>query len=130
MSAVALIGSLEGGGTFTLENGGLVRLDPAAFDAVIRAVDQRPADRRDQRSGQHGCRARERSPCHRAGRGRDRDQRRSGAPEQHHRARPGRRSRGGGSVDLADGALEARLLLFGSGGAGAPLNTRPEVTIA
>jgi hypothetical protein len=40
MSAVALIGSLEGGGTFTLENGRVARLDPRAFEAVIRAVDQ------------------------------------------------------------------------------------------
>ena len=40
MSPVALIGSLEGSGIFTLENGRVVRLDPAAFDAVIRAVDQ------------------------------------------------------------------------------------------
>jgi hypothetical protein len=36
----------------------------------------------------------------------------------------------GGSVDLADGTLEARLLLFGSGGASSPLSARPEVTIA
>jgi len=40
MSAVALIGSLEGSGTFTLENGTLARLDPSAFEAVIHAVDQ------------------------------------------------------------------------------------------
>jgi uncharacterized protein involved in outer membrane biogenesis len=40
MSPVALIGSLEGGGTFTLENGRVARLDPRAFENVIRAVDQ------------------------------------------------------------------------------------------
>src|SRR5439155_526279 len=40
MSAVALMGSLAGSGTFKLENGRVVRLDPAAFDAVMRAVDQ------------------------------------------------------------------------------------------
>jgi large subunit ribosomal protein L24 len=40
MSAVALIGSLEGSGTFTLENGRIARLDPRAFELVIRAVDQ------------------------------------------------------------------------------------------
>jgi len=40
MSAVALIGSLEGSGTFTLENGRVARLDPRAFEVVIRAVDQ------------------------------------------------------------------------------------------
>jgi uncharacterized protein involved in outer membrane biogenesis len=39
-SPVALIGSLKGGGTFSLQEGGVQRLDPAAFDAVIRSVDQ------------------------------------------------------------------------------------------
>ena len=40
MSPAALIGSLEGSGTFTLESGRIVRLDPKAFEAVTRAVDQ------------------------------------------------------------------------------------------
>ena len=40
MSAGALIGSLDGGGNFTLEDGRLARLDPAAFEGVIRAVDR------------------------------------------------------------------------------------------
>jgi hypothetical protein len=39
-SPVALIGALHGGGTFTLQDGGIVDLDPTAFDAVTRAVDQ------------------------------------------------------------------------------------------
>ena len=39
-SPVALIGSLKGSGTFSLQEGGVQRLDPAAFDAVIRSVDQ------------------------------------------------------------------------------------------
>jgi hypothetical protein len=39
-SAVALVGSLSGSGTFKLENARVVRLDPTAFDTVIRAVDQ------------------------------------------------------------------------------------------
>ena len=39
-SPVALIGSLKGTGSFTLQDGSLARFDPAAFDAVIRAVDQ------------------------------------------------------------------------------------------
>jgi hypothetical protein len=42
MSPIALIGSLEGSGT-SLENGRLARLDPKAFDAVMRVVDW-PAD--------------------------------------------------------------------------------------
>jgi uncharacterized protein involved in outer membrane biogenesis len=39
-SPVALIGSLKGGGTFSLQDGGVQRLDPAAFETVIRGVDQ------------------------------------------------------------------------------------------
>jgi large subunit ribosomal protein L24 len=34
------MGSLDGGGKFTLEDGRLARLDPAAFEGVIRAVDR------------------------------------------------------------------------------------------
>jgi hypothetical protein len=39
-SAVALIGSLQGKGFFSIEDGKFARLDPSAFDAVIRSVDQ------------------------------------------------------------------------------------------
>jgi uncharacterized protein involved in outer membrane biogenesis len=40
LSAVALLGSLHGRGSFTLENGKIARLNPAAFAAVMRAVEQ------------------------------------------------------------------------------------------
>jgi large subunit ribosomal protein L24 len=40
MSAVALIGSLQGTGTFMLEDGRLARLSPAAFASIIHAIDQ------------------------------------------------------------------------------------------
>jgi AsmA family/AsmA-like C-terminal region len=39
-SPTALIGSLEGEGTFALRDASIARFDPAAFDAVTRAVDQ------------------------------------------------------------------------------------------
>jgi large subunit ribosomal protein L24 len=39
-SPIALIGSLAGTGTFALRDGSIVRFDPAAFDIVSRAVDQ------------------------------------------------------------------------------------------
>ena len=39
-SPVALIGSLNGSGSFKLENGSVARLDPAAFNAIIRAVNR------------------------------------------------------------------------------------------
>src|SRR5262249_59684978 len=35
-----------------------------------------------------------------------------------------------GSVNLAEAAIDARLTLFGSGGAGAPAGTRPGIGIA
>lgn len=40
MSALALIGSLQGSGTFSIENVRVARLDPKAFEIVTRAVDQ------------------------------------------------------------------------------------------
>ncbi len=40
MSPVALIGSLQGSGKFALADGRFAGLDPRAFDAVTRAVDQ------------------------------------------------------------------------------------------
>ncbi len=39
-SPIALVGSLEGHGTFALRDGGVARFDPAAFDIVTHAVDQ------------------------------------------------------------------------------------------
>jgi uncharacterized protein involved in outer membrane biogenesis len=130
MSAGALIGSLEGGGRFTLENGRLARLDPAAFEAVMRAVDRGlPVNAISVRERLESALA-------------------SGAlaiarvegpivinAGQARLSNTVVRAQGadltvGGSVDLAEGMLEARLLLFGPGGAGSLINTRPEITIA
>jgi large subunit ribosomal protein L24 len=130
MSAGALIGSLEGGGRFTLENGKLARLDPAAFEAVIRAVDRGlPIDANSVREKIDSALASGGFAIARA----------DGAivinAGQARLSNTIARAQGadlavGGSVDLADGTLEARLLLFGSGGASSPLSARPEVTIA
>ena len=130
MSAVALVGSLAGSGSFTLENARAARLDPAAFDTVIRAVDQglpidaiRVRDRMDGALASGGLavtlaegaiaidagQARLSNPVVRAQRG---DLAVSG------------------SVNLAEAAIDARLTLFGSGGAGASADTRPEIGIA
>lgn len=38
-SPIALIGALKGEGTFTVQDGQIMRLDPAAFAAVIRSID-------------------------------------------------------------------------------------------
>jgi large subunit ribosomal protein L24 len=40
LSPIAMIGSLQGSGKITLANGQFAGLDPRAFDAVTRAVDQ------------------------------------------------------------------------------------------
>jgi large subunit ribosomal protein L24 len=130
MSPVALVGSLAGSGSFTLENARAARLDPAAFDTVIRAVDQglpidaiRVRDRMDGALASGGLivtlaegaiaidagQARLSNPVVRAQRG---DLAVSG------------------SVNLAEAAIDARVTLFGSGGAGAPADTRPEIGVA
>ena len=129
MSPVALVGSLVGSGSFTLENGRVMRLDPAAFDAVIRAVDQglpidatRIRDRVDAALTRGGLgvalaegaitisdgQARLSNPTVRA-------QRADLAA--------------GGNINLSDGALDARLTLFGAAGSGGPADTRPEIGI-
>ena len=128
MSPVALVGSLVGTGSFTLENGRVMRLDPAAFDAVTRAVDQglpidaaRIRDRADAALTRGGLgialaegaitisegQVRLNNPTVRAQRA---------------------DLTAGGTVNLAEGALDARLTLFGAG-AGAPTDTRPEIGI-
>jgi uncharacterized protein involved in outer membrane biogenesis len=130
MSAGALIGSLDGSGIFTLEDGRLARLDPAAFEAVIRAVDRGlPINATSIRekidsalaSGGFAIARVEGPIVINAGQARLKNTvvRASGAELAV-----------GGSVDLAEGMLEARLLLLGTGGAGSPVDTRPEITIA
>ncbi len=129
LSAVALMGSLAGDGTFKLENGRVVRLDPAAFETVMRAVDQglpidatRIRDRMDAAlaSGVLSVALAEGAISVNAGQARLSDvtvraQRADVAVS--------------GSVNLADAALEGRLTLSGMGGTNAPANTRPEITI-
>jgi large subunit ribosomal protein L24 len=130
MSPVALVGSLAGSGSFTLENARAARLDPAAFDAVIRAVDQGlPIDAIRVRDRMDGALASGGLPVTLA----------EGAiaidAGQARLSNPVVRAQRGdlavsGSVNLAEAAIDARLTLFGSGGAGAPADTRPEIGIA
>jgi large subunit ribosomal protein L24 len=130
MSPVALVGSLAGSGSFTLENARAARLDPAAFDAVIRAVDQGlPIDAIKVRDRMDGALASGGLPVTLA----------EGAiaidAGQARLSNPVVRAQRGdlavsGSVNLAEAAIDARLTLFGSGGAGAPADTRPEIGIA
>jgi uncharacterized protein involved in outer membrane biogenesis len=130
MSPIALIGSLGGSGTFTLEKGRVVRLDPAAFDAVIRAVDQglpidtiRVRDRMDAAlaSGVLTFALAEGALAINAGQARlsNTTVRAQGADLT-----------ASGSVNLADGALDARLTLLGVAGTGGLSSPGPEVAIA
>jgi uncharacterized protein involved in outer membrane biogenesis len=130
MSAVALVGSLSGSGTFKLENARLVRLDPAAFDTVIRAVDRglpidavRIRDRMDAAlaSGVLVVPLAEGEISIDAGHAR--------LSNTTVRAQRADLAVNGG-INLAEGALDARLTLLGAGGAGAPASSRPEVLIA
>jgi large subunit ribosomal protein L24 len=130
MSPVALVGSLAGSGSFSLENARATRLDPGAFDNIVRAVDQglsidavRVRDRADAALARgplavtlaegaiaiNDGQARLNNPTVRA-------QRADLAVN--------------GNVDLAEGSLDARLTLFGAAAAGAPADTRPEIGIA
>jgi uncharacterized protein involved in outer membrane biogenesis len=130
MSAVALVGSLSGGGTFKLENARVVRLDPTAFDTVIRAVDQGlPIDAARIRDRMDAALARgvlavplaEGAITIEAG------QARLGSTTVSAQRADVAVS---GGVNLAEGALDVLLTLSGASGPGAPANTRPEVLVA
>jgi uncharacterized protein involved in outer membrane biogenesis len=130
MSPVALVGSLAGSGSFTLENARATRLDPGAFDNVVRAVDQGlPID---------GVRVRDRADAALA-RGPLAVTLAEGAitinDGQVRLSNPTVRAQRAdlavnGNVNLAEGVLDARLTLFGAGGGTAPADTRPEIGIA
>jgi large subunit ribosomal protein L24 len=128
-SPVALIGSLQGGGTFTLQDGGIMRLDPAAFEAVVRNVDQglpidatRIRDRMELALGNGGLpiTLAEGAVTLTAG------QLRLANTVVHAQ---GAELALTGRVDLAETAIDARLTLSGPELAGAPEGTRPEIGI-
>ena len=79
---VALIGSLEGTGTFTLENARVARLDPKAFEMVVRAVDQGVAIDADRLARRERTRRSRVARCRLGGRKRNHHRRRSSALDQ------------------------------------------------
>jgi large subunit ribosomal protein L24 len=130
LSPFALVGSLRGTGAFRIENARLVRLDPSAFDAVIRAVDQglpidavRIRDRTDAALAR-GVLA---VPLAEGAITIESGQARLTNSVVHAQRADLAAS---GSVDLAEGMLDARLTLSGTAGAGALADSRPEVGIA
>ena len=128
-SATALIGSLAGNGSFTLENGKVEHLDPAVFDAVIRAVDGGlPIDAARVRTWLDKALAARALPV---------DLAEGTITLTAGQARlsntivrtPAAELTAGGSVNLADGGLEARLTLAGSPGMGGIAQARPKIAI-
>ena len=127
-SANALIGSLGGAGSFTLEDGLLARLDPSVFDALVHAVDSGlPIDTARVRGWLEKELATRALPISLA----------EGAitivDGQARLNNTIVRSRSvdlalDGSVNLADATLDARLTLSGPAGLGVG-NARPELTI-
>ena len=129
-SAGALIGSLAGNGSFTLQNGKVEHLDPTVFDAVIRAVDGGlPVDTARVRTWLDKALAARALPVDlaegtitlTAG------QARLSNTVVH---TPAAELTAGGSVNLADGGLEARLTLAGPAGIGGIAQAPPKIAIA
>jgi uncharacterized protein involved in outer membrane biogenesis len=127
LSPVALIGSLQGTGKIALANGHLAGLDPRAFDTVTRAVDQglvidqtRIGDivRRTLGSGQLAVRRGEGALALSAGQVRLSN---VSADVQNASVTLS------GNLDLIDGALDARLVLSGTGEAA---GARPDIYMA
>jgi hypothetical protein len=127
-SPIALIGSLKGEGTFTLQDGHIARLDPSALDAVTRSVDEGlPID--VARIGERTEAALQRAslPLSLA------QGEVSVVAGQLRIVNSVVRAKGAdlqtrATIDLAGGTIDARLLL--SGVAAAPDNSRPEVAIS
>ncbi len=128
-SATALVGSLSGNGSFTLENGTVERLDPAVFDALMRAVDGGlPIDAGRVRTWLDKALAARALPVTRA---------EGTITLTAGQARlsntivrtPAVELTAGGSVNFADGGLDARLMLAGSSGTGGIAQARPEIAI-
>ena len=129
-SPIALIGSLNGSGSLQWQDGRVMRLNPAAFEAVARAIDQGlPIDPIRVHDRMELAFANGSLPIPMA-EGRlivSNGQLRLGNPD----VRPhGADLSPTGSIDLAENVIDARLVLSGPEVAGAPADTRPEVVIA
>ena len=127
LSPVALIGSLQGAGKVALSDGQLAGLDPRAFDAVTRAVDQGlPIDAarisdavgKALDSGQLAVKHADGTLAVSAGQVRLSNATADGKDAALSLA---------GNLDLTDGSLDARLVLSGSGQAA---GARPDIFMA
>ena len=129
-SPIALIGSLKGDGTFTVQDGQIMRVDPSVFAAVIRNVDDglpidatRIRDRTEVALGNnalHVALAQGEILV---------------AAGQLRLANTAVRAKGAElgvtlGLDLSGSAIDARLILSGEPGSGALEGIRPEIALA
>jgi large subunit ribosomal protein L24 len=130
MSPIALIGALEGRGRITLTNGRLARLNPAAFDVVIKAADRGMAidaakvrDMMDSAlaSGDLAIRRAEAGISIEGGQARMLSNPVLETPDVDLAVN--------GLVNLADGNIDARLTLSAMR-AGTPMKASPEIVVA
>jgi hypothetical protein len=129
-SPIALIGALKGDGTFTIQDGQIMRVDPSVFAAVIRSVDDGlPIDT---------TRIRERTEAA-LGNGALNVALAQGevavAAGQLRLANTAIQARGAElgaalGLDLSGSAIDARLVLSGAPGSGALDGIRPEIALA
>jgi large subunit ribosomal protein L24 len=128
-SPIALVGALHGKGTFTLQEGQILRLDPATFAAVIRSVDLGlPVDATRIRDRVESTLNNGRLPIPQA----EGEILIAGGQARLNSAvvhTQGAELALSGSVSLAESLLDARAVLKGPEDAGGPAGTRPELTI-
>ena len=129
-SPVALIGALKGDGTFTVQDGQIMRVDPSVFAAVIRSVDEGLAI--------DAMRIRDRTEAA-LGNGALDVALAQGeiavAAGQLRLANTAIRAKGAElgvtlGLDLSGSAIDARLVLSGAPGSGALEGIRPEIALA
>jgi len=130
LSPVALIGSLEGRGRFTLTNGRLPRLNPAAFDVAIKAADQgMPIDAAKVREKVESALASSDLAIRRAEAGISIEGGQTRMLSNPVLENPDVDLAVNGLVNLTDGSVDARLTLSAIG-ARAAMKTSPEIVVA
>jgi AsmA family/AsmA-like C-terminal region len=129
-SPTALVGALKGDGTFTVQDGQIARLDPSAFAAVIRSVDEGlPIDATRIRDRMEAALAN--GALHVAlAQGEIMI-----ASGQLRLANTAIRAKGAEvgtnlGIDLSGSAVDARLVLSGAPGTGALEGVRPEIALS
>jgi large subunit ribosomal protein L24 len=128
-SPIALVGSLEGQGTFSLRDGGVARFDPAAFDIVTRAVDQGlPIDVTRIGNRMEAALAISALPVPLA------EGSIAASMGQLRLVDPVVQAKGAelaptGSIDLTQSAIDARLVLSGSQIADASIGSHPDISV-